>query len=89
LKIDFCGGETWTLRKVDQKYLEGFEILSSRRIEKIKWTDHVRNEVLQIAKEERNILHTTKRRKANLIGHMLCGNCGIKRVTEGKIEGRT
>jgi hypothetical protein len=48
----------------------------------------VRNvEVLRRVKKERNILHTTKRRKANLIGHMLRRNGILKRVTEGKIEG--
>ena len=34
-------------------------------MEKISWTDHVRNEVLQREKEERNILQTMKRRQAN------------------------
>ena len=29
-----------------------------------------------------------KRRKANWIGDMLCRNCLIKTVTEGKIKGR-
>jgi len=49
----------------------------------------VRNEeMLQRAKEERNILHTVKRRKANWIGHILRGNCFLKQVIEGKIEGR-
>jgi hypothetical protein len=38
-------------------------------------------------KEERNIVHTIKRRKANWIGHILRTNCLIKHVTEGKIEG--
>jgi hypothetical protein len=34
-----------------------------RRMEKISWTDRVRNEeVLHRVKEERNILHTVKRR---------------------------
>jgi hypothetical protein len=34
-------------------------------MEKISWTDRVRNEeVLHRIKEERNILHTIKRRKA-------------------------
>jgi len=37
------GAETWTLRAVDQKHLESFEILCWRRMEKISWTDHVRN----------------------------------------------
>jgi hypothetical protein len=46
----------WTLRKVDEKYLESFEIRCWRRIEKIIWTDRVRNEeVLRRAKVKRNI----------------------------------
>jgi hypothetical protein len=53
------------------------------------WTDRVRNEeVLHKVKEERNIVHTTKRRKANWIGHILRRNCLLKHVIEGKIEGR-
>jgi hypothetical protein len=35
--------ETWTLRKINQKYLESFEMWCWRRTEKISWTDHVRN----------------------------------------------
>ena len=38
--------------------------------------------------EERNILHTINRRKANWIGHILRRNCLLKGVIEGKIEGR-
>jgi hypothetical protein len=37
------GAETWTLWKVDQKYLESFEMWRWRRMEKISWTDRVRN----------------------------------------------
>ena len=54
----------------------------------IRWTDRVRNEVLQGAKEERHILETIKRRKTNWIGHILPENCLLKCVIEGKIEGR-
>ena len=57
-------------------------------MEKISWTDHVRNGgVLQRIKQERNILHTIKRRKANWIGHILRRNCILKHVTEGNIDG--
>jgi hypothetical protein len=39
-------------------------------MEKISWTDHVRNEeVLPRVKEQRNILHKISKRKANWIGH--------------------
>ena len=58
-------------------------------MEKIIWTDHVKNEeVLHRVKEERNILHAIKRRKVSWIGQFLRRNCLLKHVTEGKIEGR-
>jgi hypothetical protein len=58
-------------------------------MEKISWTDRVRNgEVLHRVKEERNIVHTIKRRKANWIGHVLRRNCLLKHVIEVKLEGR-
>jgi hypothetical protein len=48
----------------------------------------VRNEdVLLRVKEQRDILHEISKRKANWIGHILCGNCLLQRVTEGKIQG--
>jgi hypothetical protein len=58
-------------------------------MEKISWTGRVRNnKVLHIVKEERNILHTIKRRNANWIGHILRRNCLLKHVIEGQLEGR-
>jgi hypothetical protein len=70
--IAVYGAKTWTLQKVNQKYLERFEMWCWRRIEKIIWTYHVRNEgMLHGVKEERNILNTVKRRKANWIGHIM------------------
>jgi hypothetical protein len=56
--IALYGDKTWTLRAVNQKHLEIFERWCWRRMEKISWTDHVRNEdVLLRVKEQRNILH--------------------------------
>jgi hypothetical protein len=80
--------ETWTLRKLDQRYLESFEMWCWRRMEKISWTDRVNNEaILHRVKEERNILHTKRRRKANWIGHILRRNCLLSHIIEGKIRG--
>jgi len=57
-------------------------------MEKISWTDHVRNEeVLLRVNEQRNILHEISKRKANWIGHILCRNCLLQGVIEGKIKG--
>ena len=58
-------------------------------MEKISWTDHVRNEdVLLRIKEQRNILHEIRKRKANWIVHILRRNCLLQRVIEGKVKGR-
>jgi hypothetical protein len=57
-------------------------------MEKISWTDHVRNEdVLLRVNKERNILHKIRKRKANWIGHILRRNCLLQRVIQGKIQG--
>jgi hypothetical protein len=82
------GAETWTIRAVDQKHLESFEMWCWSRMEKISWTDHVRNEeVLLRIKEHRNILHEISKRKANWIGHILWRNCLLQRVIEGMMKG--
>jgi hypothetical protein len=58
-------------------------------MQKISWTDRVTNEeVLQRVKKRRNIIQTIRRRTGNWIGHILRGNCPLKHVIEGKIEGR-
>jgi hypothetical protein len=44
--------------------------------------------VLGREKEEVNILQSVKRKKANCMGHILHRNCLLKRLIEGKIEGR-
>jgi hypothetical protein len=57
-------------------------------MEKISWTDHVRNEdVLLRVKKKRNILHERGKREANGIGNILRRNCLLQRVIEGKIQG--
>ena len=57
-------------------------------MEKISWTDHVRNEEVFLRfKEQRNIVHEIRKRKTNWIGHILRRNCLLQRVIEGKIQG--
>ena len=79
---------SWTLRVADKKYLESFEMWCWTRMEKISWTDHVRNEELLLrVNEQRNVLYEIRKRKANWIGHILLRNCLLKQVIEGKIKG--
>jgi hypothetical protein len=58
-------------------------------MEKISWTDHVRNEVLLRVTKRRNILHEISKLKDNWIGHILRRNCLLRQVIEGKIKGGT
>jgi hypothetical protein len=82
------GAETWTLRAVDQKHLEIIEMWCWRRMEKISWTDHVRNEeVLLKSQGAEEYLHEISKQKANWIGHILRRNCLLQQVIEGKIKG--
>jgi hypothetical protein len=82
------GAETWKLWAVDQKHLESFEIWYWIRLEKINWTDHVKNEeILLRVKEQGNVLHEISKQKANWIGQILRINCLLQRVIKGKIKG--
>jgi hypothetical protein len=87
--IALFGAEFWTPRKVGWKYLESFEMWCWEGMRKISWTDHVRNEVVQRVKEEKNTLRTIKRRKANWNDHILRRNRFLKHVifTERLREG--
>ena len=73
--------------KPNQKRLGSFEMWCWGRMEKISWTDHVRNEkVLLRVNEQWNILHEIRKRKANWICHILRRNCLLQQVIEGKIK---
>jgi hypothetical protein len=51
-------------KTIGQKYLGTFEMRCCRRMEKISWTDRIRNdEVLPGAKEDRNILKQNKKKR--------------------------
>jgi len=81
------GAETWTLRVADKKYLVSSKMWCWRRMEKISWTEHAKNkEVLLRVNEQRNILHEIRKRKSKWFGHIVCRNCLLKQVIEGKIK---
>jgi hypothetical protein len=86
--IALYGAETETLRAVGQKHLESFKMWCWRRMEKIIWTDHVRNEeVLLRLKRQKNIPNEITKRNANWIGQILRRNCLLQHFMEGKIKG--
>ena len=62
--IALYGAETWTFRAEYPQHLESFEMWCWRKMEKIIWTDYVKNEeVLLTIKEQRNVPHEKSKRK--------------------------
>ena len=60
-----------------------------RKIEGIKWQDHITNEeVLNKVNEKRSLINTLTRRQKNWIGHVLRGNNLIKELIEGRLYGK-
>jgi hypothetical protein len=75
LSTALCSVGTLSLQKVDQKYLERFDVMCWRRMEKISWTEHARNEeVLQRENDDMNIVQIIKIKMTDRIGHILYGN---------------
>ena len=87
--VALYGAETWTLRRNEQKRLEEIKMWIWRRMERIKWTDKIKNEfVLQRVGEGRIMLEQIRKRKRNWLGHWLRRNCLLKDTLEGMVNGK-
>ena len=63
------GAEAWTLRRNEQKQLEAFEMWVWRRMERVKWTDKIKNSiVLERVGEGKNNAGTDKEEEKKLAG---------------------
>jgi hypothetical protein len=59
-----------------------------RKMEKISWTNGLKNKkVIDRVKEEIIVLLTIKQRNNNWIYHSLCRNCFVWHVIDGEIKG--
>ena len=82
-----CGADTWTLRRNEQKRLEAFEMWVWRRLERVKWTDKIKNSVmLERVGEARIMLEFIRERKRNWLGHWLRRNCLLKDALERMVK---
>ncbi|KAJ4434723.1 hypothetical protein ANN_23291 [Periplaneta americana] len=60
-----------------------------RRMERVKWTDRIRNEaVLERMVEERIMLKLIRKRKINWLGHWVRRKCLLKDALEGMVNRR-
>ena len=60
-----------------------------RRMERVKWTDKIKNAVvLERVGEGRIMLELIRKRKINWLGHWLRRNCLLKDALEGMVNGK-
>jgi hypothetical protein len=63
-KFALYGSETWTLRKLERKFLDSFKMWCWRRMENIKCSEKLTNEeVLDRIREKTKLLNNILRRK--------------------------
>ena len=66
------GAETWSLRKVDQKYLKSFKMWCWCRMQKISWSGHVGNkDILQRVQKDRNRHNNLQHHKHQMNAYLL------------------
>nr|CAH7758272.1 unnamed protein product [Callosobruchus chinensis] len=70
------GAEAWTHKAAAMNRIEAFEMWTLRRMLKISWTEHVRNDdVLRMAGlEDRELFKHIKKRKISYLGHIIRGS---------------
>ena len=83
--VALYGAETWTLRRNEQKRLAAFEMWIWRRMERVTWTEKIKNAVvLERVGEGSIMLELIKKRKRNLRRR----NCLLKKALEGMVNGK-
>src|SRR6267154_2586803 len=83
------GCETWTLLQDEINRLQALEMWLWRGLEKISWSDKMKNEeVLKRVEEKSCLIRTISQRKKNWIGHMLRGDGLLRDVMERRMMGK-
>jgi len=83
------GCETWTLLQDEINRLQALEMWLWRGLEKISWSDKMKNEdVLKRVEEKSCLIRTISQRKKNWIGHVLRGDGLLRDVMEGRVIGK-
>jgi len=87
--VALYGCETWTMKQQIMDKLNAFEMWVWRRMQKVSWKDKKTNEeILSLVDEERCLMKTIIKRKKDWIGHVVRGDNLLKRVLEGRMEGK-
>ena len=84
------GCEGWTIKKCDEKRINGFEMKGLRQILRVSWMARRTNErVLEQIGTERQLLSNIKTRKLKYFGHIVRkkGNCLEKEIMQGTTGG--
>lgn len=88
--VSTYGSESWTLKNVDEKRLQAFEMKTLRRILGISWREHRTNDsILQETGYQREFLGSIKRKKLTYAGHVMRKVSSLeKTVIQGAVPGQ-
>src|SRR5580698_1937762 len=88
--VALYGCETWTMKQQIVDKLNAFEMWVWRRMQKVSLKNKKTNEeILSLVGEERCLMkRTIIKRKKDWIGHVVRGDSLLKRVLEGRMEGK-
>ena len=84
------GGESWTIKKDDEKKLQAFEMKTLRRVLGISWREHKTNEsIIQETGYKREFLGLIKQKKLAYAGHVMRKNNSLeKTIVQGMVPGK-
>src|ERR1043165_9978430 len=86
------GCEGWTIKKSDEKRINGFEMRGLRQTLRVSWTARRANEWVLLLEQigiERQLLSNIKTRKLRYFGHIMRkrGDCLEKEILQGTTAG--
>jgi len=87
--VALYGCETWTLKAVDKRRIQGFETTAYRRLLRVCSTAHRTNaSVLQEVQPQERLLTTVQRRKLQYFGHVTRARNLCTDTLEGGLNGK-
>jgi len=87
--VALYGCETWTLKAVVKRRIQGLEMTAYQRLPRVSWTAHRTNaSVLQEVQPQERPLTTVQRRKLRYFGHVIRARNLCTEILEGRLDGK-
>jgi len=86
--VGLYGCESWMLKAVDKKRIEGFEMTAYRRLLRVSWTEHRTNaSILEELQPSIRLLDIVCKRILQYFSHVVCAKKLYSHILESRIDG--